>query len=263
VQKHITYANVAATIALVLSMGGVGLAAKRYLITSSSQISPRVLAHLHGRRGPRGFPGARGATGEPGPQGPYGPRGPVGPAGFPGPPGKSASGSSGSSGSSGTTGPTGVSGLSGGQALALEVQTKAESNLEYRPHAVRLLKTSQVAVYLFCGYAPLIGNVITGIALTGSPEVRAQMGLIATDEEGKPTEVQLPELVRSIQLGEEQEEELFLLADNRSTPQRNEGYANATITAPGEVIDLSTYLTVAPSEPNCTLRGSALTLPTH
>lgn len=253
VRKHITYANVAATVALVLSMSGAAVAAHRYLITSTAQISPRVLAHLHGRRGPRGPRGRRGPIGEPGPQGPYGPRGPRGPAGLtdPGTAGGVQVLGGGTAGSGSLVG-------SAGPALVLDAETKAESNLEYRPHAIKLLKTANVTAYLYCGYLPLLGNVIGGIALTGSPEVRADMGLIATNEEGKPTEVQLPNLVRSMTLGAESEEELLVLAANRSAPQRNEGYVSATITAPSEVIDISAYLTVSPKEPNCVLHGSAI-----
>ncbi len=52
-----------AIVAIVLAMGGTGLAAKRYLITSTSQISPTVLAKLHGAKGSRGPAGPAGATG--------------------------------------------------------------------------------------------------------------------------------------------------------------------------------------------------------
>jgi hypothetical protein len=58
-----TYANVAATLALIFSMGGGALAASHYLITSTSQIKPSVRAQLRGTRGPMG------------PAGPQGPRG--------------------------------------------------------------------------------------------------------------------------------------------------------------------------------------------
>ena len=53
-RRHITYANVAATLALVFSMTGGALAAKHYLIESTRQINPRVLHKLHGARGASG-----------------------------------------------------------------------------------------------------------------------------------------------------------------------------------------------------------------
>jgi hypothetical protein len=66
---HLTYANVAATLALVFSMGGGALAAQHYLITKANQISPIVRAQL------------RGTKGQQGPQGTGGPAGPQGPPG--------------------------------------------------------------------------------------------------------------------------------------------------------------------------------------
>jgi hypothetical protein len=73
-----------ATIAVFLSLGGSALAAKHYLITSTSQISPKVLKKLNGATGPKG------ATG------------PIGPAG--------ATGVPGATGAAGATGATGMSG---------------------------------------------------------------------------------------------------------------------------------------------------------
>jgi hypothetical protein len=66
IRRRVTYANVAATIALFLSLGGSALAAQHYLITSTKQISPKVLQKLKGKRGkagPAGAPGAPGAAG--------------------------------------------------------------------------------------------------------------------------------------------------------------------------------------------------------
>src|SRR5438876_8031642 len=45
-RMRLTYANVAATLALVFSMTGGALAAKHYLINSTSQINPKVLKKL-------------------------------------------------------------------------------------------------------------------------------------------------------------------------------------------------------------------------
>jgi hypothetical protein len=89
-RKHLSYANVAATLALVFSMGGGALAASHYLITSTKQIKPSVLKQLRGKNGARGPLGAVGPQGATGPQGAEGPQGPVGPAGKEGPAGASA-----------------------------------------------------------------------------------------------------------------------------------------------------------------------------
>jgi len=79
IRKRLSYANVAATLALVFSMTGGALAAKHYLISSTKQISPKVLKKLHGANGRKGATGAtgpagaRGETGAPGAKGEAGP----------------------------------------------------------------------------------------------------------------------------------------------------------------------------------------------
>lgn len=85
-----SYPSVAATAALLFSMGGVALAAHHYLITSTHQISPNVLRALRGRGahgGPTGAQGVTGAQGATGPQGAGGPQGATGPQGAGGPQG--------------------------------------------------------------------------------------------------------------------------------------------------------------------------------
>jgi hypothetical protein len=81
IRKRVSYANVAMTVALVFAMSGGAFAAGKYLITSTKQISPKVLQSLHGKAGAAGKNGAPGATG---PAGAAGPAGPTGPAGGPG-----------------------------------------------------------------------------------------------------------------------------------------------------------------------------------
>lgn len=79
-----------AAAALFFSLGGVSLAADRYLITSVTQIKPSVLSELRGNRGQQG------------PRGPAGVQGNIGPAGAPG-----AQGAQGTAGSSGAAGANG------------------------------------------------------------------------------------------------------------------------------------------------------------
>ena len=62
IRKHLSYANVVATLALVFAMSGGALAAQHYLVNSTKQINPKVLKKLRGR------PGARGGFGATGPQ---------------------------------------------------------------------------------------------------------------------------------------------------------------------------------------------------
>ena len=75
IRRRVTYANVAATLALLFAMSGGAYAAGRYLVTSTKQISPKVLKALSGK------PGSAGPSGAQGPAGPAGSQGPQGPAG--------------------------------------------------------------------------------------------------------------------------------------------------------------------------------------
>jgi hypothetical protein len=45
-RRHLTYANVTATLALVFAMSGGAIAAKHYLVSSTKQIDPKVLNSL-------------------------------------------------------------------------------------------------------------------------------------------------------------------------------------------------------------------------
>jgi hypothetical protein len=85
-RRRLSYANVTATLALVFAMSGGALAANHYLITSTKQISPKVLKKLKGNAGKAGANGANGATGATGAQGPGGKEGSPGSEGRPGAP---------------------------------------------------------------------------------------------------------------------------------------------------------------------------------
>jgi hypothetical protein len=98
-RKRMTYANVAMTLALVFAMTGGAYAAKKYLITSTKQISPSVLKSLVGKAGLAGAAGAQGAKGD------TGAPGLKGDAGAPG-----AKGDAGSNGTNGADGKTVLNG---------------------------------------------------------------------------------------------------------------------------------------------------------
>ncbi len=68
-RRHLSYANVVATLALLFAMSGGALAAKHYLINSTTQVNPKVLKKLKGKPGKTGAVGPQGASG---PQGPAG-----------------------------------------------------------------------------------------------------------------------------------------------------------------------------------------------
>lgn len=108
-RMHISPASAIACLALMFAMTGGAYAAGRYVITSTKQISPKVLKSLTGKAGPAGANGVQGATGGTGPQGPAGPQGPKGETG--------TTGAKGETGSTGPQGPEGREGTFGGETL--------------------------------------------------------------------------------------------------------------------------------------------------
>lgn len=106
-RTRINPATVIATIALVFALTGGAYAAGKYLITSTKQIKPSVLASLKGKAGPAGPAGPAGAAGV-GTAGPAGSQGPAGPNGPAGPEGKT-----GPKGEQGVKGVQGIQGLEG------------------------------------------------------------------------------------------------------------------------------------------------------
>ena len=85
-RRHLSYANVVATLALVFAMSGGAMAASHYLITKTGQIKPSVLKKLKatGPTGPTGTPGSPGLPGAAGARGAGGPAGETGKEGSPG-----------------------------------------------------------------------------------------------------------------------------------------------------------------------------------
>ena|ERR1700722_8751764 len=111
---RLTYTNVLLTLVLVFAMTGGAYAAGKYAITSTKQISPKVLKTLTGKTGSAGKEGPVGKEGVPGKEGPAGKdgapgkEGPAGKDGTPGPHGEP-----GLTGPQGPTGPAGKEGAAG------------------------------------------------------------------------------------------------------------------------------------------------------
>jgi len=105
IRRHVNATTVIAVFALVFAMSGGAYAAKKFLITSKGQISPKVLKSL------KGATGAKGANGAPGTQGPAGPAGAKGENGKDGAKGENGKdgvdGKEGKEGKQGTPGTTG------------------------------------------------------------------------------------------------------------------------------------------------------------
>jgi hypothetical protein len=105
-RSRLNYANVIATLALFFALsGGAAYAASHYLITSTKQIKPSVLASLKGKAGSAGPAGATGPAGVQSPAGPAGAQGPAGTAG--------AKGETGPKGEPGAKGEKGIQGEKG------------------------------------------------------------------------------------------------------------------------------------------------------
>jgi hypothetical protein len=99
-----------AFVALLIAMTGTAFGARHYLVTSTKQISPRVIRKLRGAKGTRGARGPSGAPGAPGAAGARGPAGEAGPAGLAGATGpRGDTGPAGPPGDTGDTGPRGPS----------------------------------------------------------------------------------------------------------------------------------------------------------
>jgi hypothetical protein len=103
---HVSPATAIATLALVFAMTGGAYAAGKYLITSTKQISPKVLKALKGANGKNGAAGLAGAPGAQGPQGVAGAKGETG-----------KEGAQGKEGVKGETGKDGVKGIQGIQGV--------------------------------------------------------------------------------------------------------------------------------------------------
>ena len=162
IRRHLTYANVVATMALAFAMGGSALAADQfaspaktkskeftapptskefsYVITSISQIDPRVQAELKatgktGSAGPAGPAGATGTAGSPGSQGSAGLPGAAGTAGTEGVQGKEGTeGKPGEQGVRGEKGETGERGETGEPGLSLLSKSEQETLKSILPY---------------------------------------------------------------------------------------------------------------------------------
>ena len=122
-RRRISYANVMATVAVFISLGGsayavsslprnsVGTKQIRNGAVTKEKIAAAALAGLQGQRGETGLPGARGDTGLQGLKGDTGLQGPKGDTGLQGP--KGDTGLQGPKGDTGLQGPKGDTGTPG------------------------------------------------------------------------------------------------------------------------------------------------------
>jgi hypothetical protein len=148
-RRHLSYANITATLALVFAMSGGALAARHYLINSTRQINPKVLRKL------KGATGRTGATGRAG-----------------------AAGSNGSNGANGTNGTNGERGPS----TAFSVQSNLGLvDFSLTPEAMVTVASLSLPAGSFSIEAKVAANDNTGTALVGC-ELLAAGGVIDAGE---------------------------------------------------------------------------------
>jgi hypothetical protein len=206
-----------------------------------------------GKEGPAGPTGATGSTGATGLAGATGAAGPTGARGSTGP--------TGATGAGGATGPTGERGQSQ-SAQVLDKTLKAENGASLVPEGVQLFKLDEATVSFECGRVPLAGANVAILSMQGPAGTRGDAGLIETKSNDKPLEAEpIIPLVRDVEVLPE-EETLIVLLSGVHEPDANKGYVDATVTTPSGAIEISAYVEASPTEPNCTVHGTAFGMST-
>lgn len=260
--RHVSYANVASTLALLLAMSGGAYAARHYLISSKRQINPRVIREL---RGQRGRTGRTGATGERGPAGARGAQGPAGPGGAGGPTGPEGGGAVGRS-SVGPTGPTGAAGQPQ-SAVAFIKAREAEDNTSLEPESELLSRFTpggeEIPLRFFCGNFDLgeAHLAFGGLTAADPSGGSAEAGLLETNKSGKPVEA-APEWLE-LSRNTREPTTIAAVAVNKKEPETYRAHVNGSIIATSAVIEIDALLEVSPAEPRykCTARGTAFSMP--
>jgi hypothetical protein len=178
--------TVIASLALFFALGGTAIAAQHYLITSTSQIKPSVLAKLKGNTGANGAQGPQGPTGPDGSQGSAGPSGLQGPAGPTGPQGPTGQvGARGEVGERGPEGPAG--GLNDLSTLTLEegpenrVPAYDEEGPEGETGVEGSIATCPAGQHVVSGGSDVFAGVVEGEVSTPSKDHSSWIVVVAND----------------------------------------------------------------------------------
>jgi hypothetical protein len=259
-RHHLSYANVVATVALTLSMSGAAWAAGTYLITSTSQISPKVLKKLKGHKG---------AAGAAGPEGLQGPTGAAGPAGAQGVQGTTGPvGDEGRQGSVGATGPPGPVGIEGPAGLSQNaVAAAAELSPAPGEHTeVELTELrGAIKLRLVCGEGPRADSTSAVVEATGPTGASAETGIVAYSPAGSQLE-ETERLIKSLELTEgfapvaELDDDTELEGSERRSPEEQvvQGELNGALSTSSQANFLDMFIEVKPygSTPVCAVHGA-------
>lgn len=181
-------ATVLAGLALFLALGGSAIAAQHYLITSTNQIKPAVLAKLKGKDGARGPAGPEGATGPQGAQGTEGLGGPAGPMGPAGPAGRD-----GLRGERGPEGPAGLVALST-MSEKVAVPKRVPAYNELGPAGVEGIEGSVITCpsgeHAVSGGSNVYAGVVAGMLSRRSEDGRSWIVVVANGSNYTEGEVQ-------------------------------------------------------------------------
>ena len=244
-RARVSYANVVATLAILFSMTGAAVAAKHYLISSTSQINPKVLKAIEGHH--TGTPGAAGT------QGVVGPAGPAGPQGAPG-----------------NEGPPGVAGPTGNEGPPGQVQKPAAFSKSLSPasegeETTELFKLNgeEIKATFVCGKGSG-GTATASIKITAPTGSRGDSGLDAINKESSGSPEQTKNLVQSLLLEPSNAKALGELASNAAGTQKtNVGELSASVQTPTEAAYIAAYMEASPygSTPVCLVEGTAISVP--
>jgi hypothetical protein len=185
-RKHLTYANVAVTLALVFAMSGGAYAASKYVISSTKQISPKVLKSLVGKAGANGAQGPAGTAGPAGPAGAVGAKGETGAAGQNG-----ASGEKGAQGEKGSAGTNGFNGTNGAKGPAGPTGPTGTTGSPWTAGGTLPVGSSETGQWSFAttrgsSGEPVAVSISFGIPLETAPDEEHSHLIGAEEGEGEP-----------------------------------------------------------------------------
>ena len=261
--RHLSYANVAATIALVLSMSGAAFAGQHYLVTSTGQLSRQVIAKLH----KTGKGGRQGATGARGPAGSQGPQGTPGVRGFQGFMGPQLAGPRGVQGAAGAVGPTGNAGAPGGATAITFSATLVPEPLREARTAHLFSFPGELTVNFYCIRAIFTFGGVEAFAPEGS---HADTRMVVTNPKGEPPEKIGTDVEDTpIAPGPEGTTIALLLSNTPAEEalESNRAHLDGTIATPTGVVRMDAFIQVAPPPPpdtnprTCIIHGSAVDYP--